>query len=247
MNTTRGCLAALSLVAVSAMVCRCEERADSTADGAWHLPLYRSSYFIIDSHGHGPFPSEDAVRAHLAAMNRVGVDVFTVLLFEAAGWQYKGGWSESNLEAWLEIREEYRRRLIVCGTVDFGRAAKEPAFFENIVRDLKRHAKMGIQGIKIWKNLGMYHRDSSGKLMRIDDPRLDPFWATCGELGLPVWIHSADPKPYWYLEYFETDHEDLTRPYGDLPPTLSGVELPPEVLGKFYHGNAERLIPGLGD
>jgi len=29
------------------------------------------------------------------------------------------------------------------------------------------------------------------------DPRLDPIWEKCGELGMPVLIHSADPKSFW--------------------------------------------------
>jgi predicted TIM-barrel fold metal-dependent hydrolase len=30
--------------------------------------------------------------------------------------------------------------------------------------------------------------------VKVDDPRLDPIWAKCGELGIPVLIHSADPN-----------------------------------------------------
>lgn len=29
-----------------------------------------------------------------------------------------------------------------------------------------------------------------------DDPRIDPIWAKCGELGIPVMIHSSDPKAF---------------------------------------------------
>ena len=36
----------------------------------------------------------------------------------------------------------------------------------------------------------------------MDDPRLDPVWKRCGELGLPVSIHVADPKAFW-LPYNE--------------------------------------------
>ena len=46
------------------------------------------------------------------------------------------------------------------------------------------------------------------------------------------------------LEYFETDHVGLIVPFGEWK-RLTGVKLPPEVLEKFYHANAERLIPGL--
>lgn len=30
-----------------------------------------------------------------------------------------------------------------------------------------------------------------------DDPRLDPIWAKCGELGIPVLIHTGDPASFW--------------------------------------------------
>jgi len=55
---------------------------------------------------------------------------------------------------------------------------------------------MGVRGVKIWKDLGMYIRDSHDTLLKVDDPRLDPFWEKCGALGLPVLIHVADEREY---------------------------------------------------
>lgn len=40
-------------------------------------------------------------------------------------------------------------------------------------------------------------RDTDGKRVPVDDPRLDPIWAKCAELKIPVLIHTADPKPFW--------------------------------------------------
>src|SRR5690606_10494362 len=48
-----------------------------------------------------------------------------------------------------------------------------------------------------YKSLGMNDRDSQGNRIRIDDPRIAPVWDKCGELGIPVLIHSADPKSFW--------------------------------------------------
>jgi hypothetical protein len=50
-----------------------------------------------------------------------------------------------------------------------------------------------------------------------------------------------------HFEYFETDRTDLVDPSSFEPgwAKLSGARLPAEVLEKFYHANAERLIPGL--
>jgi len=145
-------------------------------------PIYKSSYRIIDVHTHAPFPSEATVRAELEVLDRVGVTAFNVLPSTGA---FPDTLSERHLLAWLELRKRFPDRLLVFGTVDFRRVAKEPAFFADIVAELERHVRLGIQGIKIWKNLGMHQRDEDGKLLRIDDPRLDPFWTKCGELGVP--------------------------------------------------------------
>jgi len=177
----------------------------SLATAAEDGPAHRSPYRIVDVHGHGALPALAALQAQLEVMDATGVDTFTLLLFDPAGWPaFQGGWSETNLRAWLELRRQFPERLNVFGTVDFGRVAREPAFFREIVTELAEAARWGMQGIKIWKNLGMHHRDASGELMRIDDPRLDPFWAKCGELGLPVIIHTADPREYWYPNTFNT-------------------------------------------
>src|SRR5262249_42857196 len=47
-----------------------------------------------------------------------------------------------------------------------------------------------------------------------------------------------------HLEYFETGKVGLMEPYGYGREWLriTGVKLPPAVLEKFYHANAERLI-----
>ena len=46
---------------------------------------------------------------------------------------------------------------------------------------------------------------------------------------------------------FETDRLDLMDPMqsGGAWLRTPGIKLPPNVLEKFHHGNAERLIPGL--
>ena len=33
--------------------------------------------------------------------------------------------------------------------------------------------------------------------IEVDDPRLDPIWAKCGELGIPVLIHTGEPAAFW--------------------------------------------------
>ena len=104
----------------------------------------------------------------------------------------------------MELRKKYpepRRRLLQHQLrPDQGRQ-----LLRDIVRELES-ARLGAQGVKIWKDLGMTSARADGKLLKGDDPRLDPFWAKCGELGMPVLIHMADPKEYWYPLTYNSFH-----------------------------------------
>jgi predicted TIM-barrel fold metal-dependent hydrolase len=51
--------------------------------------------------------------------------------------------------------------------------------------------------VKVWKDLGLHVRDSNDELLMPDDPRLEPLWATAGELGVPIFIHTADPVAFF--------------------------------------------------
>ncbi|MFZ1289727.1 MAG: amidohydrolase family protein [Melioribacteraceae bacterium] len=64
--------------------------------------------------------------------------------------------------------------------------------------ELEKVVKMGAKGDgELWKHLGLKTRDSSGKLLAVDDPRIDPFWDKAGELGIPVLWHMGDPTCFF--------------------------------------------------
>ena len=50
------------------------------------------------------------------------------------------------------------------------------------VKGLESDVKAGARGLKIYKDLGMEFKDEKGKIIAVDDPRLDPVWDKCGEL-----------------------------------------------------------------
>ena len=84
----------------------------------------------------------------------------------------------------------------MCTNVDFGGVGNDK-WTENAVKQLEEDVKNGANGLKIFKNLGFSVKDKSGKRVTVDDPRLDPIWKKCGELKIPVLIHTADPKSFW--------------------------------------------------
>lgn len=107
-----------------------------------------------------------------------------------------GGWGE-RLDAMLDIfhRTSPDRLLIFCN-IDWSRI-DEPDFGQAMSEFLRDAHRRGVSGLKIFKDLGLRVRDASGEAVHIDDPRLDPIWHTCGQLRMPVLIHSADPAPFF--------------------------------------------------
>jgi predicted TIM-barrel fold metal-dependent hydrolase len=73
----------------------------------------------------------------------------------------------------------------------------QPDFPIRAVAQVEEGHRLGAAGLKEFKRLGLYLRDGAGRLIAVDDSRLDPVWNRCGELGMPVSIHVADPKAFW--------------------------------------------------
>jgi Amidohydrolase len=47
--------------------------------------------------------------------------------------------------------------------------------------------------------------------VRVDDPRFDPMWEVCGDLGMPVAIHVGDPLAFFLpIDRFNERYEELT-------------------------------------
>ena len=94
------------------------------------------------------------------------------------------------------IKNHYPHRFIVFTNIDF-KGVGESGWIEKAVKQLEDDVKSGANGLKIFKNLGFSVKDNSDKRVTVDDMRLDPIWQKCGELRIPVLIHTADPKSFW--------------------------------------------------
>ena len=147
--------------------------------------IYKTKYRVIDIHRHSGIATEAAFRAMLEVDDRVGI---------AASVMLDGDSPHGSLPAWLELQKKFPDRLAVFWYLN-AMDAKKPTFFTDIVREVDAAAKGGVRGVKVWKQLGMYARDSSGRLLKADDERLDPFWAKCVELKVAVTSHS--PSTGW--------------------------------------------------
>ena len=92
--------------------------------------------------------------------------------------------------------EASKGMLISVGSVDISRALD--ADFENLVwRTLRDYKSRGMVALKLWKNMTLMGEQFFGKNLRLDDPHYEPIWQACGEVGIPIIIHVADPPCFF--------------------------------------------------
>jgi len=73
---------------------------------------------------------------------------------------------------------------------------------------LAADAAQGAKAVKIWKNVGMAERDSSGKLIFLDNPAFSPVADEVQKLGLTLIGHQAEPYNCWLpLDQMSTDND----------------------------------------
>ena len=104
-----------------------------------------------------------------------------------------GGWGRK-LRTWLKnMGQRFPGRFYVFCQIDYSRIDDSGYLVESIHEAYEEGAK----GVKVLKDLGLTVRDRNGKIVRIDDPRLDCVWERAGQLGMPVGIHTADPDAFF--------------------------------------------------
>ena len=93
------------------------------------------------------------------------------------------------------FKEKAPHRFYHMGGVDWAKwEEKGDDFGKWAAKHLEEQVKMGASGIKIWKNLGLHVRDQNKKLIKVDDPRLDPIFEAAASLGVPVYMHIRKKK-----------------------------------------------------
>src|SRR5208337_2354547 len=87
-------------------------------------------------------------------------------------------------------------RFLTFALLDF-EGIDEENWTARETKRLEGSFKAGAKGLKFHKTLGLRYRYKSGKLMAVDDPKLDPIWELCAKYKRPVTIHSADPAAFF--------------------------------------------------
>ena len=205
-----------------------------------HVPetqVPRAKFPVIDIHTHLTFqaasqngvPLGEKMRhlappeEILAVMDRKSIRTLVDLT---------GGHGQGVAEVIQKWQTAYSGRFLVF-TEPWWERSNQPGYSQFQADEIARAHQAGAKGLKVLKVLGLYLRENvtTGKLVKVDDPRFDAMWETCGALGMPVAIHTSDPDAFFlptdrFNERFEelNNHPDWSFYGHDFPTCLELFE-----------------------
>ena len=172
----------------------------------------RSRYPVIDFHTHiswgdnmkgtenvgFPAPASEL----LAVMDRRNIKTLVDLT---------GGYGKGLEKSIATLHKPHPERFIVF-TEPWWSKAPEPGYPKFQADQIARAHEAGARGIKVLKTLGLYLRENvtTGKLIKIDDPRFDPMWEAAAAYNMPIAIHTSDPEAFFLpIDRFNERYEEL--------------------------------------
>ncbi|GJM22692.1 MAG: hypothetical protein DHS20C15_26070 [Planctomycetota bacterium] len=147
-------------------------------------------YPFVDVHNHQWSMPSDTLADTVAEMDALNMAVMVNLSGRGRG-------DDAHLAGCLSnAAQNAPSRFLVFTNISF-EGIDDPDWGARTADQVEADVRAGAAGLKIYKNLGMSAADAAGFRIPTDDPRIDPVWERCGQLGVPVLIHTGDPAPFW--------------------------------------------------
>ena len=197
----------------------------------------RSKFPVIDVHSHLSFQATGQNGILLGEKMTYGAPPEEILpVMDRKNIQtmvdLTGGHGRGLAEVIQMWQTAYPGRFLVF-TEPWWERSNEPGYSQFQADEIARAHQAGAKGLKVLKVLGLFLRENitTGKLVKVDDPRFDSMWEACGALGMPVAIHTADPDAFFlptdrFNERFEelNHHPDWSFYDRDFPSCLELLE-----------------------
>ena len=148
----------------------------------------KAKFPVIDLHSHDYATSPEEVAEWVKTMDACGITETHVM---------HCAWIGDPVETILERYADYPDRFKVWCCFDYTKMLEDGSADEAIAYLEKCH-NLGVVVVGEMGDKGegdLYARPTEGRGIHLDDPRLQPVLAKCGELHMPISIHIAEP--YW--------------------------------------------------
>ena len=151
----------------------------------------RPKFPAIDSHNHlgggAKLLTKERVAHYLEEMDASGIKTVVNL---------DGGWGDRLKETLAALDEAHPGRFLTYTLINW-QGVDDPDWSEREAKRIEESFKQGAKGLKIHKRLGLGARYKDGRLVPVDDPKLDPIWEVCAKYKRPVTIHVSDPAAFF--------------------------------------------------
>lgn len=165
--------------------------------------ITHAKYPVIDMHTH-PYPTTtEELKQWVSTMDTEHIQKALILTYSTG----------SRFDSLYKVYAAYGNRFEVWCGFDYT-GMDEPGWSQKAVKELERCFQEGARGVGELgdKGLGeLYSRPTKGYGMHLDDPRLKPLLAKCGELKMPVSVHVSDP--HWMYLPMDSTNDGLMNAY----------------------------------
>lgn len=165
--------------------------------------IRKAKFPVIDMHSHAYARSDEELNAWVKRMDESGISK-TIILSFATGSKF-----DSIYARYAAYADRFE---IWCGFDYTG--ADQPGWASRAVKELERCYMVGARGVGELGDKGvgeLYSTPTPGYGLHIDDPRMKPLLAKCGELKMPISIHVAEP--IWMYEKMDSTNDGLFNGY----------------------------------
>lgn len=161
--------------------------------------IEKAKFPVIDMHTHTYAKTKEEVEQWIKTMDKFGIEKSIVLSTQTG----------NAFDSIYNVYSKYEGRFEVwCGFDYTGYNEKD--WSKKAIKELERCYKVGARGIGELGDKGvglLYSKPTSAIGMHIDDERMKPLLKRCGELGMPINIHIAEP--YWMYEPIDKYNDGL--------------------------------------
>jgi len=157
----------------------------SCGDDAYYLPDDFEKAPKADSHFH----YNVSVDAFLKYASSVNMHILTINVDsnEAIDEQFFNA---------KTLKDKYPGMIDFLGTFSASEYGNE-SFTDKTIAQIEKCMNAGAKGIKIWKNIGMVIKDSTGKYVMADNQAFVPVFAYLEKEGIPLVAHLGEPRNCW--------------------------------------------------
>lgn len=163
----------------------------------------KAKYPAIDLHSHSYAETAEEVDTWVKVMDSVGLDKAVVMTYQTG----------PAFDSLVQLYSQYPDRFILFCGFDYT-GYDQPGYGPKAVAELERCVKMGARGVGELGDKGkglFYSKPTPAYGMHIDDDRMKPLIEKCGELGIPISIHVAEPM--WMYKPMDAQNDGLMNAF----------------------------------